>query len=77
MLLTVMAPEGEKRGGVGDVLEQRRQAVGVCGSYTSDLGCQRSLRLDRVIKGHRSQAWSFGTRLNNGPGRPSNAARRV
>lgn len=51
--------------------------MGVCGSYTSDLGCKRSLRLDRVITANVPRLVLWNAAQTTGPCRPSNAARRI
>jgi hypothetical protein len=49
MLLLATAMSGEKRGGEGGVLVQRKMAAGVCGSYTSELECRSSVHLARRV----------------------------
>lgn len=49
MLLLATAMLGEKRGGEGGVLVQRKMAAGVCGSYTSELECRSSVHLARRV----------------------------
>lgn len=59
MLLLATAMSGEKRGGEGGVLVQRKMAAGVCGSYTSELECRRSVRLASRVGEQRLPRWAL------------------
>ena len=67
MLLLATAMSGEKRGGEGGVLVQRKMAAGVCGSYTSELECRSSVRLARRVGEQTPPMGCFCNTLFNRP----------
>jgi hypothetical protein len=67
MRLLATAMSGEKRGGEGGVLVQRKMAAGVCGCYTSELECTSSVRLARRVGEQTPPMGCFCNTLFNCP----------